>query len=1029
GLLPGEFAATLPATLQAPFLAELEALADLDRITTGTLPRDLPLRFGDFRVLGELGRGAMGAVYAAEQVSTGEAIALKVLHRHVASDSSASVRFQREARTAASLVHPGIVPVLGFGDEAGYTWLAMGRVEGRSLQRLLAAANEPRDVDHGRARRLLDDPWQLARTVACAADALAFAHRQKVVHRDIKPANLMCRDDGNLVVLDFGLATAHDADAPTLTRTGDLLGTPLYMAPEQAIGAENGTAASDVYSLGAVLYECLCLCPPVTPGPLATVIDAILNRDPIDPSKRRAGVPQGLARIAMQCLEKDPRRRYASADALASDLLRFADGERVHARHSGVVRRLARRMRRRPVVTTLAAAVLVLVPTVYGLIHFAGQRDAEATTLEQANDFVRTRQLLALSPEGITVGGGASRRFYARLGLGDYLPASEAARSASADAALRTAASLAQSRPDDLQAQRLLARVLFDLGDEAAATDAVLRTLLEHKDANDADRTMAAVWQQQQGRFDEADRQLAAVDRDAPGVAFWLGIWHQNRQDYFEALSAFDRALREPGLDEELRYFAHLHRGWCQTCPELCRVRSAEDDLLQAAALRPNYGTAKLLWAALRCLDPTDDLSRPVAAVGEVLTAVQMEPWVVVLTARVLLALAEGGTWQAGPVLFSANCTPIAVLPLQPGRATALAGKGLELLDAVLEHDPSLFEPRYHRIAALTLLGRHAEALVECDLLLAHSSLQHRPAILLQRARVHLAAGRAEIARAAAERALEQDSRFVAAWHFLADLDAHVGDVQRELFALERAALHTAEQRRETSVFPDGAASLPDLQLRRARCLQALARHSEAMDVVQHGDFGGVLAGEHSPRVTTQRATLLAELRGQDLQEALRRSAPTLPADSPLQLLAASRANMPRIVPSALAAGLQRDWVPASARSLVDVADDVAWLPATANLMLGRGEAQASEASLWQRARACPSDAPMSPTALLGLAVRGDEVAATSVSLPLGVLLPYLPELVRDANAGLRLLELVAADSAHDADNGEARLVRAVVLC
>jgi serine/threonine protein kinase len=257
-----------------------------------------------------------------------------VLRPTVAGDLRSAARFQREARTAASLVHPCIVPILGFGEEQGCSWLAMGLVEGRSLQRLLAARDAPGDVDHARANEVLGDPRWLATALADAADALDFAHRKNVVHRDVKPGNLMVGDDGKLLVLDFGLASARPGDESTesLTRTGDFLGTPLYMAPEQTAGADAATARSDVYALGAVLYECLCGAPPVPPGPLPAVLDAIRSRDPDDPARRRAGVPPELGRVAMQCLEKEPARRYESAAALADDLRRFVDGQPVRAR-------------------------------------------------------------------------------------------------------------------------------------------------------------------------------------------------------------------------------------------------------------------------------------------------------------------------------------------------------------------------------------------------------------------------------------------------------------------------------------------------------------------------------------------------------------------------------------------------------------------------------------------------------------------------------------------------------------------------
>ncbi len=1024
-LLPGQFAATLREDLRAPFLRELEALGDVDRFATGMTPRGLPLRFGDFRVLGELGRGAMGVVYAAEQVATGRAIALKVMHEHVAAQLSSAARFRREARTAAQLQHPGIVPVLDFGEERGLQWLAMARIEGRSLQRLLIAADDPRDIDHAAATALLDDHAQLARVLADAADALAFAHRQNVVHRDVKPANLVHGDDGRIVILDFGLATARDADTVALTRTGDLLGTPLYMSPEQAIGAENGTPANDIYSLGAVLYECLCRRPPVPPGPLATVIDAILNRDAVDPRRRRPGVPAALARIALQCLEKNPERRYKTAEALADDLRRFVDGASVHARHHGVVGRLGRRIRRRPVVAALVVAILALVPVVYGSMRLADRREAEASALERTNELTRTHQLLALSPEGCTVAGGASRRYYTRLGLGDYLPAAEVGRSATASEALAIAQHLVERQPDDGGALRTLARVLFDLGDEPERMERVLQSLLARRDATAADRAMAAVWWQQQGRIALAEQTLPRTEATAPGVAFWLGIWHQNRQDYFAALQAFDRALGEPGLDEELRYFAHLHRGWCQTCPDICRIRAAEDDLLQAAALRPNYGTARLLWAALRCLDPQDDLSRPVAAVGEVLNAVHMEPWVVVLTARVLLALAEGSTWQAGPVRFAADFSPIAVLPLPPGRAPALAGKGLELLDAVAVARPELFEPQFHRIAALTLLGRHAEALAAGDQLIARSPAQLRPAILLQQARVHLAAGHAQIARQLAEQALRADDGFVAAWRFVAEVDGHVGDLRRQLAALEQAARRLTEQRFGASVFPDGAVALPDMQLQRARVEMTLGDRAAALEILQRADFGGVLAGEFGPRVALQRARLTREC-GAGLAAD---TASVVPAGSPLQLLSATRSTLPRLDTASLAAGLQRRWLAAEAMPGLAIAADDPWAPATASLLLAQ-TATGDDADFLPAVMPRASDPPTSPAALFERLARGGDLRGEPAPLPVGALLPHLRALLGQPGVASQLTALAKAQCTRDADNGEARLLLgSVLLC
>ncbi|MBL8755138.1 MAG: protein kinase [Planctomycetes bacterium] len=970
-LLPGAFARQLAEPLRSLFLRELEALAAIDQMTTQSPPRDLPRRFGDFRVLGELGRGAMGVVFDAEQVSSGQRVALKVMHPHVARDLQSAARFQREARTAAALQHPGIVPVLGFGETEGSSWLAMARVEGRSLQRLLAAFADPRDVDHPRARDLFSDSRRLAKSLADAADALEFAHRHNVVHRDVKPANLMCVDDGRMVVLDFGLATARDDDAPSLTRSGDLLGTPLYMAPEQARGAQNGTAASDVYSLGAVLYECLCGQPPVASGPLAGVIDAILNQDPIAPRRLRPSVPEDLARIALQCLEKEPERRYPSAAALADDLRRFVDGSSVHARRSSVLNRSLRQIRRRPGVAALAATVLLLLPMALLAWSWATASAAEAHRLRRSEGLDAIGELLGGAPERLTAFGGASLRFYARLGLGDHL-VDRQPRSREAQQALDLADELARRHPDDLVVLRARARARLDVGDDPVATAAAVDAVLAHADATAADRVMAAVWANRNGT---AAAVPVATGSPTADEWYWRAFAAQDQQQYAAAVAYFGRALADPDLDPELRYYALLHRGWALTCPDNLDLRAAQDDLGQAAALRPRYRTAALLWAALRCLEAktADDLGAPVAKVQETLR--DAPAWVHVLTARVLLALAEGGTQLAGPVSFGAEFSPIAVLPVRAEFAAAFAGLGLQLLDGVLQPTPEAFEAGFHRVTALALVGRDADARAAADELQARHPA--RAAIVdLQRARVHLAAGRSQRARESVERALERDPSLVAAWRFAADLAGHVGDVERQIAALERAVAQLVQLAREPSVFPDAAAMLPELQLQRARILQRTGRTAEAAEVLLHAEFGSP-AERLAPRVAAQRAVLLRASGVPAASAGAARDAAE-PAAS-LRWLDADATNGPTVVDASVRAALRRGWLPAEA---------MARLPAEERF-----------------------DAVPDPTkASLAQLVRHVEVLCAT------------PE-----GANL-LLQRAEAALAADPENGEARILRAIVL-
>jgi len=979
-LLPGTFAHELAPALRETFLRELEELAEIDGLATQAPPRDLPRRFGDFRLLGELGRGAMGVVYDAEQVSTRRRVALKVMHAHVAKDLHSASRFQREAHTAASLQHPGIVRVLGFGETDGAAWLAMERLEGRSLQRLLAAYGVPRDVDHASARVLFDDAKGLARVLADAADALEFAHRNGVVHRDIKPANLVF-GDGRAVVLDFGLAKAFDVDAATLTRTGDFLGTPLYMAPEQAIGAENVTPQTDVYSLGAVLYECLCGRPPVLPGPLAAVIDRILNRDAVDPRRLRAGVLEELSRIALQCLAKEPARRYATAAALADDLRRFVDGNAVLARHDGVVSRSLRRLRRRPAIVALLAVVCFSVLAVAISWRQAADSGTRAASLQRQVSLARVDELLGAAPERITVFGGASLRYYSRLGLGEQIVAGASTRSAAADEALRTAEDLVASDPRELEALRVLARARMDVGDDAAATDRAIAALLAHPGATAADRMMAAVHERQRGREAEAQRLRAGLDERDAGVAFWLGFWHQDEQDHDAANAAFTQAL-DGTLPGEMRYQALLHRGWCRTCPDVARPVEACNDLLQASALRPRYGTPLLLWAALRCLEARRlaDLDEPVAAVGKVLGGA--EPWVHVLTARVLLALAEGGTTQNGPVSFGAEWSPIAVVPVPAAIANALATTALSLLDGVLAKGDS-FEAAFHRVAALALVGRHDDAFAASDRLLASAPPSRHAIVDLQRARVHLAAGSPKLAQQSLRAALDKDKDLLAAWLLRARVCAHVGDANGRLEATCRAIQLLATSARETSVFPDAAVQLPELQLTRARLLAVLGRKGEAIELLRTGDFGGALAGEFSPRVRLQRNLLLERLGAEALGDV---AEPGL--SSPLRWLHGA-AFPSETDTSGVLVAVRRDWLPGG------------YLAALAD-----SDACGAE-QLQVRGLRAPSD-----------------VATASVQ----VLIANAVVLAAEPASAAAVIERAQTEIARDAENGEARLLHALML-
>jgi hypothetical protein len=382
--------------LRRTLLPEDAEAENADGVSTGPLPQraapsdgSVPV-LSDYEILDELGRGGTGVVYRARQRSLNRIVALKVFRDSVLADPEERRRFQREAEVVAALRHPHIVQIHEVGQAEGHAYLCLEHVAGGSLDRQLAGNPQ--------------EPLLAARLTRLLAEAMHHAHGHGVIHRDLKPGNVLLASGGreppvaaeetrgirpplaNLVprIADFGLARRLDTNTGD-TRSGDILGTPSYMAPEQAFGRNAAVdARTDVYALGAILYEMLTGHPPFKGATVLDTLVLVTDSDPVPPCRLLpSGVPRDLETICLKCLSKEPTKRYASAAELADDLGRFERGEPIRARPIGVLERAVKWVRRRPTTAALLAAVVALliagtvVSTTFGVLALRKAKEAE----------------------------------------------------------------------------------------------------------------------------------------------------------------------------------------------------------------------------------------------------------------------------------------------------------------------------------------------------------------------------------------------------------------------------------------------------------------------------------------------------------------------------------------------------------------------------------------------------------------------------------------------------------------------------
>ncbi len=385
-------------------------------------------RIGDFEIVRELGRGGMGVVYEARQVSLNRRVALKVLSGGLGLAPKAVQRFRLEAEAAAKLHHTNIVPVYAIAEEQGTHFYAMELIDGPSLDHVIrqmrqetgSAASTPIASAGGKLSADLAQtgPYvysppgcgattglssssigsgggyfdTVARLIAEVADALDYAHQQGIVHRDMKPSNLLLSPAGRLSVNDFGLARM--LEQPGMTMTGEFVGTPAYMSPEQiTAGRAPLNHRTDVYSLGATLYELLTLQRPFAGERRDEVIAQIMHKEPKSPRKVTPNVPMDLETICLKAMEKDPDRRYQTAGALADDLRRYVNRFAISARRTGPAERLRKWVRRHPgLATAVGLAVVATVLTGFIVLQSWRNRQERTAAAETARQKLLTEK-------------------------------------------------------------------------------------------------------------------------------------------------------------------------------------------------------------------------------------------------------------------------------------------------------------------------------------------------------------------------------------------------------------------------------------------------------------------------------------------------------------------------------------------------------------------------------------------------------------------------------------------------------------